>query len=448
MPEPWEENRNIANVTRFGSTESGADWAKKALHPSKHEGDMLGMPDETSFPTLMFDYVWNVDIAAPAGMAADETWYLSMAQLPFAAGPVAFSSGITGEAASDWSMIGNPQLTGADITAKCEAISAVMERHRIVYQAITARFNAPALSNQGSVTAAMVAAKPVVLNFTSPGVATAGASVKAVAASHLLAYTSGDTPSLAKISGMHNQYTGLARDGLYMPMKLTTENQEWISSYDAYLTVPKAYAPSSLFNGSRYSIPQSDTFPTVSGWPFGASVNPVTQKLTPAGDGYTQFVGDPVFKFGSSMVGASYWTGLSSTSTITLTIRLGVQGQIYPGSTLTSLVKDPVVYDPRALEQYFAVVQNLPDAYPASFNDLNKLWSVINDIARYVAPGLVLVPKVGVPLSLGVGAAAEISDVIRKGIYDKEKKAVLNMKRKVAVTEKQLQKARKSMAKR
>jgi hypothetical protein len=79
---------------------------------------------------------------------------------------------------------------------------------------------------------------------------------------------------------------------------------------------------------------------------------------------------------------------LNAGATIRFTYRMGFEFLVSPGTTYSPDLHVPPPYDPTALEAYKAVATQLKLAYPASYNDWQKIVRTISDIASTVLPWL------------------------------------------------------------
>jgi hypothetical protein len=114
----------------------------------------------------------------------------------------------------------------------------------------------------------------------------------------------------------------------------------------------------------------------------------------------------PVFlpdRFAFQSTAASF-TGLSPQATFKLTLRYGMAVQPNPGSLLAYYSLPSCKRDQDAIDLAIDIRQELDDAYPSSYNFLDKLWGVIKGIAKpIIGIGKKLLPE-AVGLIPGVGS--------------------------------------------
>ncbi len=64
----------------LGSTQSGADWCLKALHPSDPLVEVRGIPDKSAVPSAFINYQAIFTVSPQAG--ATGTWTLDASLIP------------------------------------------------------------------------------------------------------------------------------------------------------------------------------------------------------------------------------------------------------------------------------------------------------------------------------------------------------------------------------
>lgn len=91
---------------------------------------------------------------------------------------------------------------------------------------------------------------------------------------------------------------------------------------------------------------------------------------------------------------------MSTETRLVCYFRFGVEIQALPTSPFSPYLKLSPPYDPAAIEAYFRISRELKDAYPADYNDLGKLWSVIKQVARRVLPAVGMLGPIGKTVSV------------------------------------------------
>lgn len=362
----------------FGSTESGRAWCTKALHPSDPVGEIQGLPDQSARTVVMQSYTQVINIPAPAGSVG--TWEGEVYFTTDPSAPVCFYTRDTG-GAHTYNHTTHNTAWGNSVTDAATNFSNAFESWRVCYAGLTANLDATSLTNQGSVVACQVVAAPVDLGHVSGTLAAGGA---AACAYNVLAYQPGDTPEYVQSAIMPNAYTGLAREGVYMPLRLDSNHQRWWTPSEARCMDVSGLA----INTKAYKVPSA-------AWPglIGDGFYPAT-----AGayfDPASGWNGDVHLRPCTNLIGAMCFVGLHLDATIRLTFRIGVEGTVEPGTALTPYQHESAEYDPVAVDTYYAIARKMKDAYPASFNDLGKLWGVIKQIATFLGPSVREIPVVG-----------------------------------------------------
>lgn len=384
-------------ASELGSTPEGSAWCLKALHPSDPTVEVRGIPDRSSCPTTLLNYQTMHRVGPTQGSTG--TWNLLMQCIPH---PLNFAWYARCDAEevglSDFAPVLNSQLSGTNINDKALAWAAKAERWRLAYAGITFHFDGPALANQGTLACAQVPYAPRT-RHASVLIADGELALPPICAPDGRSSSEGwvrgsDFPSFDTIQSMPNCYVGEAKQGMYVPLKLTKTCQQWHSASDTRFWTKEASLWGSTTTGAV--LPQS---PTTIDYPFpglpGAYYN-VTTKA---------FGGVAIPPMGNDYVASIAARNLSVDSSLIVEFRYGFEVQCEPGTELTPFLHLSPPHDSVALHAYSSVSRELKDAYPAEYNDLGKLWSVIKDVARVVAPALMAVPKIGPVLS---GAATLI----------------------------------------
>lgn len=351
-------------TTPLGMSVEGQTWALKALHPSDPVSDVVGVPDQTSLATTVMNYQQLSSVSAPI---SGKTWEM---ELHVFSDPTVFASvygRCTDGSNSFYRIIHNTGL-GVSVATAVAAWTAQAERWRCCYNGTTCYLNAPALSNQGSCVAAQHPVVPLHLGaLTTSTQCTARQVVK---------FQANDLPAFDNCMALPNAYTGHARDGCYMPLRLDSNHAEWHTSNDQVTdasnwvatAVSQPIATTSVLTGGLYPG-LAGLYVNTGSW-FGS------EHLLPC----------------SSNCGTICFRGLSDTATLDFAFRTGYEIIVQPGSSYVPFVKMSPGFDPLAINNYYMISRRLKDAYPAEYNDLGKLWDVIKGAAKIVDPLLGMVP--------------------------------------------------------
>lgn len=305
----------------------------------------------------------------------------------------------------------NTQLVGATHINKYDTLSDISTSWRLAYFGCTVSLDAPALSNQGTI---VVCQRPIQANtFHVSGYNSA--LPMAYAGRKLLVYHMDSVPSFATTQAMPNAYCGLAKEGAYIPMKLSRTSQQWMTTADSVLVEDSAGQGAwgqDLDLDASYPVgvvaaPLPDTgvggkamFPGVARpWISSASFKVGGSSISPM---LNDYVADVCLR------------NLAEAATIKLFFRVGIELLVPPASTMSSQLRASPGYDPVAMEKYFQVSRMLKDAYPEEYNSLDRLWNVIQNYARQLSPYLGMVPHVGPGLSMAASAMGRMGPLPRR----------------------------------
>jgi len=88
----------------------------------------------------------------------------------------------------------------------------------------------------------------------------------------------------------------------------------------------------------------------------------------------------------TGMTGVQIWRGLSPAASVTLKFVLGLEICPSPSSPIRQFVKPAGCFEPKALELYYALIQEMPHSYPASANFLNTILGAVSQLLPVVLP--------------------------------------------------------------
>lgn len=389
------EHLDLRNLP-LATTPGGRVFAMKALHPSDQEIKTARVPGE-SFPSLSIAFdtiavipipegkssvtiVQNANPALPVSIGVGngydvpihDVWYVTNSSMGY--------PGLVHNAAS------NAELFGTTIN---ETMDGIM-RYRVTAQSVTATLVAPTLTNQGNVTSWQATQVPQIsTNFT----VTANADLffnKMFVHPELWIY---DRPMLDLNNALlgTNAYTAPARDGVYQPLKL--DSFDWVSGRRTIMTWNEKE------RGSNRAAYTQDVTADDS-WPYLFRNDNVGRHTYSNGS-----VSVPMLDFwneaanfmpppSSKTVGVTLFSGLQDDGTVSVRLRIRqiVEVVPYPSTTFAPLVEAPLPPDYTSIQMVKEIAARMKDGYPASYNDLDKLRSVIGKIGKglldYVQPVL------------------------------------------------------------
>jgi len=288
----------------------------------------------------------------------------------------------------------NAQLTGVSHRDKYVAFKALAQRWRLSHMSATIYHDAPALSDQGEIVVVQTPVFPKrVETQTLPMADGSGNHYLQMQCVPTLQYTTEDFPDFTTAVTSPNCYTARSKEGAYVPLKLSETSQDWISeSDDVAITSLNALADS---NNDAWSYPATndhlDPFATTDLYPHWAG-SATSVDLRPVYVTAALSLGSsaPHGQKTSDMMNANFAhicaRNLSPSSSFQVVIRCGIEMQVAPNSMLSPQAHLAPDADPSAIESYYDIVRCLNDGYPASYNDLGKLWDVISNVAKTVIP--------------------------------------------------------------
>lgn len=399
-----------AKQMTMGDTREGGDWCIKALHPSDPLTEVQGIPDQSAVPSVAVNYQSTFTLEAPVGTDPTGSWGFNGTLFPH---PINFGTFDVFDDAGTHSYIRNhlnEQLPGVGHAQKyTNFIANSAERWRLMYCSVTCYLDAAGLNNQGTLVACQAPLLPAYGSLAPPATV-AGAPSGRYIATRAAIFTSRDMPDFNTSQAMPNAYFGTAKDGLYMPLKLTKTCQEWHSTADDNVVAGGIARKTSPNGGAWY--PLWDDTDTLNKWPFYDLHTPgcaaATDTLSSQGDVTSALCNDTVGHFSA--------VNLHPGARLTLFYRYGFELQVAPQQSLTPFQKLSPRYDPRALETYFAISRELKDAYPEEFNSLGKIWEVIKGVAQTVLPVVSTMGPYGAAIGGAGSAALALGDRIKSAL--------------------------------
>lgn len=349
---------------KLGNTESGSAWTMKALNPAAPD-TVQGIPDSSALARVVKHFERTVTVSFPA---AGANWSLDVLLHPNPWTPACYltNDGVT----ATFTQVLNTQLGASDDNIR-KFLYDQTEAYRVCYASMTAIMDATSITNSGLVAATQYIYVP--LDASCHG-KPFGISIDGAAR---LFQVWPDAPrSYDQLIQMPGTYIGEAKDGVYVPLRIDPE-LEWVHSNDEklHINVDDAIAKGWIgYNTSGSNLPVNAGHKT--SWPFGifsCDANPTA-----------------VFSYPNSQRTVAHVSlrNLNPAANIRITYRLGFEFLVAPGATYSPDLHVPPPYDQLALEAYKAIAAQLKLAYPASYNDWQKIVRTISDIASTVLPFL------------------------------------------------------------
>lgn len=395
-----------------GITPEGSAWLAKTLHPADNVPPWTGIPNGSGLPSVLMEYEGLLRINANAAAAGTYSGYINV--LPHPLQPL---SAVTTDSVGDltWGLR-NPTfyVAGDRPYVMTNKFNAVCGAYRMTHVSCTIELDAPALSNQGSLTAAQYPLQWSDYNASYTIAAGADAG-KLECVQHIrhydLATNAQDRESLAM---KPFSYSGLAKDGAYMVLKMDPD-VEWgrtrDCSYSSSAAAPQAAGvyPGVALPTSAGAVGTNECFPFYGGnYPAAdrfifCYVNTATATTQPQGDVFPKMM-QP--NFGR----IAFWN-VSKDAGLTIRMRWGVEMLVQPNSILSPSVRACAPRDDVALVAYSRIVDQLPDCFPASYNGWNELGDVLRSVWGKVAPvirGLSHAPGMAGMIASGVSAVGDL----------------------------------------
>lgn len=366
-----EHLKRALRAQPIGDTDDGTAWAIKALHPADDHGVVQGMPTFDSTSVVNISYLKEVLISPPDEMTGD-TWD---ADIWLLRDPVTFGCYQTaGSDGSDltYGRIGNEQL-GVNLVDQHQALADLAEGYRVSYMGLTGHLNAPAMADQGTVRACQYVFPSTTMPSYTAGYAAdqypegnglyIGRNVR-MWTDNLLDYNS--------LIQMPKCYSNVAREGFYMPLKMSPGDEHWINTNDREF----AFGLQPAYTSGREPALLSNKYSTnaLGGvWPYYCTEQEMANSRI------------YVYKPGNQ-IGHISFRGLSKGATLQLIYRVGVDMKVRPMTRFSPFIHDPPVYDATALKMYFEIARRMADAYPASYNSVGTLFNIVSGIAKEIWP--------------------------------------------------------------
>lgn len=386
---------------RLGETDAGSNWCHMALNPAAGPLELRGIPDADSFPCVCMDYESVVSIPAPSpsGLGA---WKCVMDVLAHPVQPVSFRTINTGGLVQYGGVVNPTLMAAASYSEYTIAFARLCNSFRMLYCGVTVDLDASALNNAGSVVAGQFPLEYQRLNYALPR------NGACISYAHILNanYTT-NFPDQA-ISQLPGAYMGLAKDGLYLPLKLDPL-APWMTTLNAELCAvanPGSAQSPTLSNVQSLTLPNTtpvggDIFPFY-GSPYYGNPHPLIGAWAFSDETLN---GDVAIPLQQTNMGHIVFYNMVSAASLTVKVRWGVEMRVEPTSFLAPALQPSAKHDALALTAYSDIAGSLPWAYPSAYNANGKLMEIIkkawNVIKPVAATGLGLIPH---PAAQAAGA--------------------------------------------
>lgn len=374
------------------ATVDGQNWMMKALHPAEPSISNVAMPDGTSYDTVPIELTYSKTVG-PATLGAIATnWGLDCTLLPHPTCPcVAIPTG-GASALTDMVDFRVPMFTGVTFDDDRGVLNGVAQAWRLCGLGVTIHLDANSTKDSGTVAAAQMVVKP-------DNIAFGGTTVLGRQHCPGVMYDGRDRPTYDQIMALPRAYQSNLRAGMYMPLKLTNTSQHWYSLRESV----SLYAPGNVTYGTSAQGWFTVGSPTTVAWPF--------YHLSPMhNDGTNSMVGGATCAMMGDCFGSFSMTGIDPSSSVVFKVRLLLELKVNALSSLVAHMRPPPLRDDAAISNYYKIIRELPDAYPADYNDSGKILRAISSAISTVAPFLSAVPGFGPLISSAAGPVSALLD--------------------------------------
>lgn len=408
----------------LGGTPDGKAWCLKALHPADHTVTKARYPGGSKHPTVSAYYTQVIELKPDAlvGGAHTTSWEAEMFLRQDPVAPVSFN--VVTSADGNTSVHSFPWINRtvtqwspiqAGVYGRCpiptlraayDAFAADKNFYRITHLGATVEHVCSATTNQGTIisgqyavepTTASIAGYPLTLkqdgmtfvgvedanqtHFPLQGVGVRNGETMQTMFEAPLCRTWREGPySQEMLLQGTNGYTGPAREGLYVPLKLANpgklvnlDHKYVLNGYNglgsAISTIYKEHVTKAYSEGSV----------NTGGWPYFATLEKA------AGQAADILVG---FKEAGPSVSHTVISGLDPHATLRIYLRVGYEYVPEIQSDTACFAQMSPLPDELAVRMYQEICVRLKDAYPMDYNDKSTLLTVLSRIAQRLVPAI------------------------------------------------------------
>lgn len=399
----------------LGGTADGKAWCRKALHPADHEIMATRYPGGSTVPTVSSNFTQVMELVPDSTVAEAQTWdaRIFIRQDPI----VPVSVELTTRGAARSSVVRFPWMnrTLTDHVIIHDGIYSVpgvkkynvavqnflrgKNFYRITHLGLTVEHVSSSTTNQGTVLSGQYAIEPVTSSMAGypstvidgdmnlygiradsgkqPGTKIPTSGVwHAYTAPHVRHYVEGpmDPEMLLQAT---NGYTGSARDGLYIPLKLNAP--------DHLVNVDKKYVlfgfkdDSGSYEHQVFGDRRHQDGASV-GWPYYFLNEPRS----------VDAASEPTYMFGCKECGTAVSDtlirGLDPHASIRLYLRVGVEYIPEIDTETACFARMSPLPDELAVRMYQEIACRMKDAFPMDYNDKSRLLQVIDSYAKKLVP--------------------------------------------------------------
>lgn len=408
----------------LGGTPDGKAWCLKALHPADHTITKARFPGGSKHPTVSgyFTQVMEIKPDALVGGAHTTSWEAEMFLRQDPVAPASFRVVTRADGDStihEFPWVNRTLTTWAPfvdgIYGRCpvmtlrsayEKFAAGKNFYRITHLGATVEHICSSTTNQGTIISGQYAIEPHTASipgypltqtitgndvcavastdsghFPLQPIGTRGGVNTQVMFEAPLVRTWREGPySREMLLQGTNGYTGPARDGLYVPLKLSKPDK--LVNVDHKYVLNGHERDSDLVRGiyREFELKQaSDLNNHNCGWPYYATLE------GNAGDNSEVLVG---FKEAGPSISHTVVTGLDPHASLRVYLRVGYEYVPEITSDTACFAQMSPLPDELATRMYQEICARLKDAYPMDYNDKSRLLEVINAFAKKLVPAI------------------------------------------------------------
>lgn len=374
---------DIRGDSDLGSTPEGRAWCFKALHPADTGITSASIPTKQVANIASLDFNQLDVLSMPASFDPTKVWSLKIYVLRDPIILYAYKMEQEGRNFVSGCII-NKQFSGIATEPGATYYETVFrhirrncERFRLTAQSITGYFDGASLSDQGHVVVGQTEYPRMKVNNMGDVDSTDYSSVPAdsnIIMGIPMYFYQDPLPERDNILQTTDPYQGDAKEGFYAPSKLRSVG-EWIYTNQSYAFLGSGRSLNNINElGNQYYISGAKFDQFIGSFPYA----------------YTEDVSGPnvpmTFKQTDSGLTSIFYTGISATSSLRITMRWCMDMIVRPGTLYAPFVKSNVPDDPLAINMYYEVARRLKDGYPSNHNNLAFLAPIIRGMAATVGP--------------------------------------------------------------
>jgi hypothetical protein len=357
-----------AALSRLSSHESKS-WLEAYLHPPAapavgSRSTISGIPDMSSIPSAVLNFKHEVEVRFEGTLPEGETWSCLTVTVPSIDHHtlVGSWSGSRPENSEDisWKWYRNSTF---DCGTGGINLSDAAHTFRPVARSCTGYLNSASLYNQGRVFACQTAYQDEVgTTFKGEGGGQAGRPTTA----HVL-NVFGPLSTSSIVGSSTKTYTGLAKDGLFMPLAYSEPFCNYQSAKYRRQALGISILDTSGNTLSMWLIPQDDGTVVV------RTESPLDeeQDIVP--------FSSPIYD--EMMCGVTLWSGLLKQETVFLKDVSVYEVSASINSPWAPFMSPSAAPDSMAIEEAYRIRHYMSDAYPSSANDFESFWKGIPVLA-------------------------------------------------------------------